>query len=53
MLRPITLQRPPSLAETVAHTIEEAIAVGQLQPGSPLVEPQLREQLDALRSPLL
>jgi DNA-binding GntR family transcriptional regulator len=52
MLRPITLQRPPSLAETVAHTIEEAIAVGQIQPGSPLVEAQLREQLDVSRSTL-
>lgn len=46
------MQRPPSLAETVAHTIEEAIANGQFEPGMALVESQLREQLNVSRSTL-
>lgn len=51
-MKPIVLQRPPSLAETVAHAIEEAIANGQFKPGAALVEAQLREQLNVSRSTL-
>lgn len=51
-MKPIAIQRPPSLAETVAHAIEELIAHGQFKPGMSLVESRLCEQLEVSRSTL-
>lgn len=48
----LNLERPLSLAMTVARAIEEAIALGELPPGSPIVESRLREKLNVSRSTL-
>jgi len=48
----INMERPPSLATTVASTIEEAIARGDMPPGTPIVESRMCEQLEVSRSTL-
>src|SRR5215475_8881815 len=48
----LALERPPTLTNTVAKAIEEAILRGDLPPGTALVESRLREQLSVSRSTL-
>ncbi len=48
----INLERPPSLATMVASTIEEAIARGDMQPGTQIIESRMCEQLNVSRSTL-
>lgn len=48
----LSINRPESLATTVARTIEEAIARGEFPPGSSIVESRLCDQINVSRGTL-
>lgn len=48
----LNIERPRSLAVSVAQTIEDAIAKGEIAPGSQIVESRLCEQINVSRGTL-
>jgi DNA-binding GntR family transcriptional regulator len=48
----LTVERPPSLAATVARTLEEAIVNGQFAPGMPIIESRVCEEINVSRGTL-
>lgn len=49
---PLSVERPPSLAEVATERLKDAILSGQLPPGARLVESELTAKLGISRTPL-